>query len=143
MKTITAAAGVESGKYCVFGPGKSFSMLLSRPQPGGALLFGLSTWTPAGSDFSVAGTARPSGSGWIYRDKMNALNPEDRCGINILRSSDGAYRITTADGARCEGLAGQGAVLTDEDVFPPSSRVGEAPTSFDLAYVGCDKPRGR
>ena len=136
------AAAPQTGKYCVYGKGKSYDMLLVRQNPDGTLAFGLSSWTADGSNFSVAGSARPSGSGWAYRDQMTAANPDDRCGVDLTQSADGTWRVTTVDGARCEGLAGHGAVLYGADVFPPRSRAGDAPVKFgmeDLQRIGCDR----
>jgi hypothetical protein len=121
---LMTAAGMESGKYRVFGPGKSYTMLLVPPQSDDALVFGVSTWPPSGSNFSVTGTARHSGPGWIYRDKMNAANPDERCGVNILPSSDSTYRVTTVEGARCEAMA-----------------LGKAPASFGMEDSDEDRLR--
>ena len=138
------AAGPQTGKYCVYGKGNSYNMLLVRPQPDGLLAFALSSWTENGSNFSVAGSARSSGSGWAHRDQMTAANTDDRCGVDLTRSADGTWRVTTVDGARCEVLAGHGAVLYGVDVFPARSRAGDAPAKFgmeDLQRIGCDRRR--
>jgi hypothetical protein len=58
------AAGPQTGKYCLYGKSKSYDMLLVRQNPDGTLAFGLSSWTEAGSNFSVAGSAKPLGTGW-------------------------------------------------------------------------------
>jgi len=138
------AAGPQAGKYCVFGNGNSYDMLLIRQQPDGVLAFGLSSWTAAGSNFSVAGSAKPSGDRWTYRDQMNAADPDQRCGVDLAQSADGTWRVTTVEGARCEALAGHGAVLYGADVFPPRSRAGDAPAKFgmeDMQRIGCDRRR--
>ena len=141
---VAAAAGPESGKYCVFGKGKSFDMLLAQPRPDGSLAFALSSWTPDGSNFGVGGIAPRSGTGWAYRDQMNSPDPNQRCGIDIQLDGKGTYRVSTVEGARCEGYAGHGAVLYGTDVFPPGSRVGTAPPAFlegeNLTRIGCDRP---
>jgi len=139
----TSPVTAEGGKYCAFGPGDSYDMLLVRPDADRNLLFGLSSWTPTGSYFGVAGTARRAGAGWRYEADMNSPDPDQRCAVTIDQVAGGTYRIATVEGARCEAMAGHGAVLYGTDVFPPASRVGDAPASFTietLMKVGCDRP---
>src|SRR6266478_6549061 len=90
---VAATAGPESGKYCVFGKGNSYSMLLAQPRPDGSLAFALSSWTPEGSNFSVGGIAPRSGTGWAYRDQMNSPDPNQRCGVDIQLDGKGTYRV--------------------------------------------------
>jgi uncharacterized protein YecT (DUF1311 family) len=140
-----AAAGAENGMYCKFGRGNSYDMLLVRQGAKDGLLFGLSSWTPSGSHFGVAGTARRVGAGWRYEADMSASDPGERCAVTIDRAADGTYRVATVEGARCEAMAGHGAVLYGTNAFSPASRVGDAPASITmetLMQVGCDR-RGR
>jgi hypothetical protein len=92
----------------------------------------------------VGGIAPRSGTGWAYRDQMNSPDPNQRCGIDIQLDAKGTYRVSTVEGARCEGYAGHGAVLYGTVVFPPRSRVGAAPPAFlegeNLTRIGCDRP---
>lgn len=140
----SSPAGPPSGRYCVFGSGNSYEMLLARPNRDGSLAFGLTSWTANGSNFSVAGTARPSGQGWRYEENMTSADPDQRCAVVVDRTPDGGFQVATVEGARCEALAGHGAVLYGTDVFPPASRAGDAPPSISgeaLMRVGCDRPR--
>ncbi len=137
-------AGLAGGRYCVFGGGNSYDMLLARPNRNGSLEFGLTSWTAEGSNFSVNGTARSSGRGWRYEENMNSPDPNQRCAVVIDRTSDGGFQIATVEGARCEANAGHGAALYGTDSFPAASRAGDAPRSFTgetLMQVGCDRPR--
>ena len=137
-------AGLTGGKYCVFGGGNSYDMLLARPNRDGGLEFALTSWTAKGSNFSVSGTARPSGRGWRYEANMNSPDPNQRCAVVVDRMPDGGFQVVTVEGARCEANAGHGAVLYGTDTFPAASRAGDAPRSFTgetLMQVGCERPR--
>ena len=139
-----SSAGLAGGRYCVLGNGNSFDMLLARSSRNGSLAFGLTSWTANGSNFSVAGTARPSGQGWRYEENMNSPDPDQRCAVVITRMLDGGFQVATVEGARCEALAGHGATLYGTDTFSAASRVGDAPPSFTsetLMHVGCERPR--
>lgn len=131
------------GKYCLFGPGNSYDMLVVR-DGGVSLEFGLSSWLPNGSNFSVSGSAMPVETGWRYESGMKSRDKTERCAVTIERTPDGTYRVATVEGARCEAYAGHGAVLEGTNSFPPESRVGNAPLSLAVgpaASVGCDRPR--
>ena len=137
-------AGLAGGRYCVFGGGNSYSMLLARPNRDGSLEFGLTSWAANGSNFSVNGTARPNGRGWRYEESMNSPDPNQRCAVVINRMPDGGFQVDTVEGARCEADAGHGAALYAADAFPAASRAGDAPRSFTgetLMQVGCERPR--
>ncbi len=137
-------SGLAGSRYCVFGSGNSYDMLLARLNRDGSLAFGLTSWTANGSNFSVAGTARPSGQGWRYEESMNSPDPDQRCAVVVDRTPDGGFQVSTVEGARCEAFAGHGAVLYGTDVFPKTSRAGDAPPSFSgetLMQVGCDRPK--
>ena len=141
---VTPSSGPAGGRYCVFGAGNSYDMLMARLDPDGSLAFGLTSWTPAGSNFSVAGTARPSGRGWRYEDGMTSPDPDQRCAVVVDRTPDGGFQVATVEGARCEAFAGHGAVLYGTDVFPRTSRAGDAPASISgetLMQVGCERSR--
>ncbi|MBP0496479.1 lysozyme inhibitor LprI family protein [Pararoseomonas indoligenes] len=134
---------IADGKYCVFGSGNSYDMLLARQGTDGALNFALSSWAPNGSHFGVAGLARRVSSGWRYEEGMRSADPTQRCVVVIARAMDGAFRISTVEGARCEALAGHGATLEGTLVIPAASRVGDAPATFSagsLMQIGCDRP---
>jgi hypothetical protein len=137
-------AGPAGGRYCVFGSGNSYDMLLAQPNRDGSLAFGLTSWTADGSNFAVAGTARPSGRGWRYEENMTSPDPDQRCAVVFDRTPDGGFQVATVEGARCEADAGHGAVLYGTDIFPAASRAGDAPQSFTgetLMQIGCERPR--
>lgn len=119
-------------------------MLLARPDRDGNLTFGLTSWTAGGSNFSVAGTARPSGRGWRYEENMTAPDPVQHCTVILDRTPDGGFRVATVEGARLRGSRRSRAVLYGTANFPAASRAGDAPPSLTgetLAQVGCDRPR--
>ncbi|MHB0667894.1 lysozyme inhibitor LprI family protein, partial [Roseomonas mucosa] len=150
-----APAGVAGdGKYCNFGPGESSDMLLVRRAAGGGLNFVLSSWTSRGSNFSVEGLARPAASpgalspdaSWRFESGMRSRDPVEHCAVTIRRTAEGAYAVATEEGARCESMAGQGAVLYGTLVFPPNSRQGNAPATMGpetSMRIGCDRPARR
>ncbi|MDT8330542.1 hypothetical protein RQ831_05710 [Roseomonas gilardii] len=149
-----AAGGTVDGKYCNFGAGTSMDMLLLRSGAGGGLDFVLSSWTSRGSNFSVDGLARPAAppgashpeAVWRFESGMRSRDPAERCVVTIRRTAEGAYAVATEEGARCESMAGHGAVLYGTTVFPPGSRQGNAPGVFGpetAMQVDCDRPSRR
>ncbi len=71
---------------------------------------------------------------------MTSSDPTARCAVVIGRTPDGGYTVATVEGARCEGLAGHGAVLDHTDVFPRATRNGGAPAGISqetLQSEGC------
>jgi hypothetical protein len=143
---VAVAGGPESGKYCVFGKGNSYECCWCSPGLTQVWVSPFRHGRLAGSNFGVGGIAPRSGIGWAYRDQMNSPDPDQRCGVDIL-GGKGTYRVSTVEGARCEAMAGHGAVLYGTDVFPLGTRVGPAPPDFlegeNLTRIGCDQPRHR
>jgi hypothetical protein len=77
---------------------------------------------------------------------MISTDPRERCTVLITRKA-GGYDFSTLEGARCENMAGQRAVLYGTLAFPAKCRVGKADAEFskpnDIGNLNCDQPRRR
>jgi hypothetical protein len=120
-----AATGAwESAVFCSATGGAQ--VLAVAMAPGGRLRFGVSVWSPEGSNISLLGDADPVPGGWRYVEKNG------RCMIDFTRSADDGFTIRADVNADCRAHGGQGARIGTLH-FTPAQVEGPVTTELDDA----------
>ena len=124
IATCQAATGTwESAVFCSAAGGAQ--VLAVAMAPAGGLRFGVSVWSPEGSNISLFGAAEPAPGGWRYAE-------DGRCVIDFTRSADGGFTIRADANADCSAYGGQGARIVTLH-FTPAQDEGPVTTELDDA----------
>jgi hypothetical protein len=102
--------------------GNDFSLFAAGPEPNGGLIFAISKWE-ASLNFAVFGTALSTGpSRWRFEENMRSSEPDERCAVDITRTSDHSYTLVFDKVARCAGMGGHRRTPESPLSFPGSIR---------------------
>src|ERR1700730_7802588 len=102
---LTFGATVEpSFIYCLNHDGAK--IFAGREKADRDLSFGISAWTRGGQNITVFGTATGGGSEWNYSENLLAPTASERCRLDIMRRSDGMFRIRADPHATCQSHGG-------------------------------------
>jgi hypothetical protein len=123
LVTCQAVAAVRGSEvFCSAVDGAR--ILAIEPVPNGGLRFGLSIWSPAGSNISLFGVAGPVPGGWRYAEV------DGGCSVDLARMADGGFRIRADPPADCHAHGGQNARIGSVD-FTPAQKEGPVVTQLD------------
>jgi hypothetical protein len=125
ITTCQAAAGTREGAvFCSAASGAQ--VLAVAMDPAGKLRFGVSVWSPEGSNISLLGAADPAPGGWRYVEKNG------HCEIDFARSADDGFTVRADADADCRAHGGQGARIGTLH-FSPAQDEGPVTTELDDA----------
>jgi hypothetical protein len=125
ITTSQAAVGTqESAVFCsATGGAQVLAVAMTLT---GKLRFGVSVWSPEGSNISLLGAADPAPGGWRYVEK------DGHCAIDFARRADGGFTVRADAVADCRAHGGQGARIGTLH-FTPAQDEGPVTTELDDA----------
>jgi hypothetical protein len=102
--------------------------------PQGQLRFGVSVWSPEGSNISVFGVADAVPGGWRYVD------PAERCTVDISPDQHGGYAVRTDATADCHTYGGHGSRIGSQHF---TTAQNEGPVTTELRDAEAFQHAGR
>jgi hypothetical protein len=124
MCQATAKVARENAVFCSATTGAQVLAIATTPE--GRLRFGISVWSPEGSNISVFGVADPAPAGWRYAETNG------RCVIDFIRNADGGFTVRADAIASCSQHGGSGARIGTLR-FTPAQDEGPVTTELDDA----------
>jgi hypothetical protein len=98
-----SAAEPDGAVYCSAAGGAKILAVATTPE--GQLRFGVSVWSPEGSNISVFGVANPASGGWRYTEA------DGHCAIDITPDQHGGFTVRADAAADCHEYGGHGSLI--------------------------------